>query len=457
MNLKTYRARTIGDALAEVKRDLGKDAVILHTRTLTIGGWLGLGGRSVVEVTASDDAGLARRQRPAPPAEPARRPVSPQAGARAADVRAPESADRSAAARAAAVADAVEVADRPARVAVERPIPMRPSPDRRVERPATLPVIGRSEPDSVAVGTIRQGLDTELAAIKRMVGQVLQATRCVVSDRARPSPAMPDALMHGYLRLLEGQVATELADGIVASVRDELSAAELRDESAVREAILKRIAAMLPGDGTAPIARPADGRPLTIALIGPTGVGKTTTVAKLAAAYKLRQGRRVGLITTDTYRIAAVDQLRTYAEIIGLPLKVVLTPRDMGPTCEALAGCEVVLIDTAGRPPRDAARLDELRGFIDAARPHQTHLVLSSAASEGVVLEAAERFRPIGPNRVIMTKLDEAVNYGVLMTVAQRLSLRFSFVTTGQEVPDHIEAGDPERLARLVLDGPETR
>ncbi|MFN0133275.1 MAG: flagellar biosynthesis protein FlhF [Phycisphaerales bacterium] len=466
MNLKTYRARTIGEALAEVKRDLGKDAVILHTKTFTVGGWLGLGGQSVVEITASDDANLAKKPlvKPRPSVEsrvsaprpsgeqPARAttpPIKPSIPTTE-RARVPRPVEAYAAvagpmaARAAAVADPIEFGERPA--------PAAP----RV-RPSIAAGPAADSPSRMVEPRTEFAIDSELATIKRLVGQVLQATRSVVSDRARPSPAMPDALMHSYLRLLEGDVATEIADGIVATVREQLSAAELRDESTVHAAILRQIASLLPGDGAAPIARPADGRPLTIALIGPTGVGKTTTVAKLAAAYKLRQGRRVGLITTDTYRIAAVDQLRTYAEIIGLPLKVVLTPRDMGPTCQSLAGCEVVLIDTAGRPPRDAARLDELRAFIEAARPHQTHLVLSSAASEAVVLEAAERFKPVGPNRVIMTKLDEAVNYGVLMAVAQKLALKFSFITTGQEVPDHIEVGDPDRLARLIFDGPEKR
>jgi len=116
-------------------------------------------------------------------------------------------------------------------------------------------------------------------------------------------------------------------------------------------------------------------------------------------------------------------------------------------------GCDVILIDTAGRSQRDAGRLDELRQFIAAARPHQTHLVLSSTASQAVLIEAAERFAQVKPDRVIFTKLDEAVNFGVILTVARRLALKLSYVTNGQEVPDHIEVGRPDRLARLLLEG----
>src|SRR5690606_21837936 len=137
----------------------------------------------------------------------------------------------------------------------------------------------------------------------------------------------------------------------------------------------------------------------------------------------------------------------------SLPLKVVMTPAEMAAACESLADCDVILIDTAGRSPNDTARLDELRSFIDAARPHETHLVLSTAASEAVLLRAAEQFAVAQPNRLILTKLDEAVSFGVVINVAGRLGAKFSFVTTGQEVPDHIEPGHADRLARLVLDG----
>jgi flagellar biosynthesis protein FlhF len=269
---------------------------------------------------------------------------------------------------------------------------------------------------------------------------------------------MPDHLVQHYLRLLEAEVAAELADQLIADVRGELTAAELGDEAIVRQTVLRHLAALIPADPEIPRpGRSADGRPLTIALVGPTGVGKTTTVAKLAAAYKLRHGKRVGLVTSDTYRIAAVEQLRTYAEIIGLPLKVAMSPGDMAAICESLHDCDVVLIDTAGRSQRDAGRLEELRQFIAGARPHQTHLVLSSTASESVMVEAAQRFTHVSPDRIIFTKVDEAVNFGVLVTVARKVALKLSYITTGQEVPDHIEVGRPERIARLLLDGREAR
>jgi len=180
-------------------------------------------------------------------------------------------------------------------------------------------------------------------------------------------------------------------------------------------------------------------------------VGKTTTVAKLAATFKLRHGKKVGLITADTYRIAAVEQLRTYASIIGIPLQVAGTPDEMQKAVRSLANCDVILIDTAGRSQNDQNRIAELSRIVTAADPHEVHLVLSSTAGEKVLLKEAEVFSEVGIHRVVLTKLDEAVSFGMLINVIREVGKQLSFVTTGQEVPEHLECGRGERLAALVL------
>jgi len=195
----------------------------------------------------------------------------------------------------------------------------------------------------------------------------------------------------------------------------------------------------------------------TIALLGPTGVGKTTTIAKLAATAKLRHGLRVGLITSDTYRIAAVEQLKTYASIIGVPLQVVTTPDELARAKQALSDCELILVDTAGRSQNDAKRIGELMDLVKAAQPDERHLVLSTTNSQQASARIGERFCVLRPDRLIMTKLDEAIDTGVLAAMPQMLGLPLSYVTSGQEVPDDIDAADPDKLARLVLYGPTGR
>jgi len=476
VNLKTYRAASIADALQQIKHDLGSDAVILHTRTFKRGGWLGFGGRTFVEVTASSNVStvhpLARK------GKAGRDAIIRPAGDFVRKAYASGKANQAAGAES-KQGEAVAIADPPTSPPASAPEPRHvPGPDR-----------GRSEGDSPCVEQGRSPLDTceisaaatenlggailgsasvdvargapspgnspiqanfqdDLASIKRMVGQVLQRS----SGRADPS--LPDALFQQYLRLIESDVATDVADEVVAAVRDELTRDELGDESIVQRAVLRRLEHHIPVCTNAPKAgRMPDGRPLTIALVGPTGVGKTTTIAKLAATYKLRHGRKVGLVTSDTYRIAAVDQLRTYANIIGLPIQVAMTPKEMSSCCEALNDCDVILIDTAGRSQHDTGRLEDLREFLSAAEPHETHLVLSSVCSQSALLRTAERFSMVKPDHLIFTKLDEAVTFGVLVNAARSIDVQLSYVTTGQEVPDHIEPGRPERLARLVLEG----
>jgi flagellar biosynthesis protein FlhF len=458
VNLKTFRARSMADALAAVKRDLGKNAVILNTRNYRSGGIFGLGARAMVEITAADAPPPPRSRRPASEAPAPVITAAARAYAQAAPARARPTPSIS----------GHEQNGGPVVALMTAPTEITISPSDRAQSDQGFSAARVAAPMSVhrtgaAPDKPRPSVEDELQSLKRMVGQVLtfaRRTSLTGSDRdgATISGRMPDALSRHYLRLLEGDVAAEIADEVIGAVRDELNPGELADEAIVRQTILRHLAAMVPVAGDIQKPRgPADGRPLTIALVGPTGVGKTTTVAKLAAAYKLRHGRRVGLVTTDTYRIAAVDQLRMYANIIGLPLKVALTPADMVTACEALADCDTILIDTAGRSQRDAGRLDELREFLGAARPHETHLVLASTASERVLLDSAARFASVGPDRVIFTKLDEAVNFGVLFTVARRIELKLSYLTTGQEVPDQIEVGRPDRLARFLLDGAAAR
>jgi flagellar biosynthesis protein FlhF len=180
-------------------------------------------------------------------------------------------------------------------------------------------------------------------------------------------------------------------------------------------------------------------------------VGKTTTIAKLAANFRLREKRRVGLITVDTYRVAAVEQLRTYAEIIDLPMEVVSTPREMRAAVERLSKQDMVLIDTAGRSPADEVKIQELRAMLHEARADEVHLVQSSVASAAHLRRIAERFSPAAPTAVLFTKLDEALTLGNVVELLTQCPLPVSYLTDGQNVPDDIQPADREQLLRRLL------
>jgi flagellar biosynthesis protein FlhF len=489
MALKAFRARTFADALTLVHRDLGASAQIVRTRTIKVGGIFGIGARSTVEIVAGPGGAAAGQSQSTPvaprTARDKTRAGAPKTVAHSTDTSSPspaasggaESNQRLAAALAAAAyarsgTPAPHPASSPLKIRHDAPpMPSHPHPIPRHAKPAVATAPGptgaalarplRTEqlppralsvreafapvtPDSAPMAVLQD----DLAAIKRMLGSVVQTAGPNAPGR------MPEALFKHYLQLVEAQVAREIADEVVTGVKDELSAGELADEEIVRAALLRRLAVLIPAAADAPVpAGRQRGKPRVVALVGPTGVGKTTTVAKLAATYKLKHGLRVGLITADTYRIAAVEQLRTYASIIALPMRVALTPTDMAAACQAMRDCDVILIDTAGRSPSDAGKIEELCTFLAAAEPDEIHLVLASTTSEQVMMKTIEKFAPACPNRVLFTKLDEAVNFGVLVNVARAASASLSYLTMGQEVPDQIEPGRPERLAGLVLDG----
>ncbi len=255
-------------------------------------------------------------------------------------------------------------------------------------------------------------------------------------------------MFHLYAELIDGEVEDTLAQEMVCRLKAECADEELQDVQLAKARLSQMVQNELHCSG--PI-RVTPGQRRTVALVGPTGVGKTTTIAKLAANFRLRDGIRMGLVTVDTYRIAAVEQLRTYAEIIDLPMKVVTSPLEMRRAMDELSGLDLVLIDTAGRSPRDEPKIQELQNFLLEAKVDEVHLVMSLVASARSLETTARQFAVAGTTSVILTKLDEAAGMGALLSAARKIEAPVSYLTTGQDVPDDIETAEAERMARLVL------
>jgi flagellar biosynthesis protein FlhF len=188
-----------------------------------------------------------------------------------------------------------------------------------------------------------------------------------------------------------------------------------------------------------------------IAFVGPTGVGKTTTLAKLAARYAMSEKMRVGLISADTYRIAAADQLKTYAKIMGLPIKVVSEKADFKEALSRFSDRDLVMVDTPGKSRKDQGYIEKLQDFLSIGVPVETNLLLSLTASRENMLEAASRFNMINYDNIIFTKLDEATGLGAMYDVIDEVGKPVSYLTVGQNVPNDIEDANPGRIARLIM------
>jgi flagellar biosynthesis protein FlhF len=368
MQLHTYKARSIAEALRLIRQELGPDASVLHTREVGSGLSRWFGGR-MIEVTAS-----------AEPAAPSRLPAL-EGGA----------------------------------------IPRAELQDFR--RKMREDLLGRA--------------DAEPSLVEQLASQ-------------SPSRPWRQSATCGPLaqRLRQAGVRGEVIERWLERLQAELACDPECHTSHADARLRQIIAGDLPTSGP---VRLVSGRSTIVALVGPTGVGKTTTLAKLAADFRLRQERSIGLITTDTYRVAAVEQLRTYAGIMDLPVEVATTTLEMAAAIDRLSDRELVLIDTAGCSPRDAAQLRQLRAVLAAARPSEVLLVLSSVAAKEGLAAAALAFGMAGTTSLILTKLDETSQLGQLSDWLAACRLPLSYITTGQNVPGDLEPASAIQLAKLLL------
>lgn len=192
-----------------------------------------------------------------------------------------------------------------------------------------------------------------------------------------------------------------------------------------------------------------------VVLVGPTGVGKTTTIAKLAGRLALIEKKKVGLITIDTYRIGAVEQLKTYAEIMNIPFKVVITLKEMEGAVKELEACDVILVDTTGRSSKNTMQISELRAFIQKVNADHIILVMSGTTKNRDIQTILEGYNELAYEELIITKLDETSTYGCVYNIVKRSNKPIAYITTGQDVPDDIKVPSKNEIEKLIL-GEET-
>ena len=271
-------------------------------------------------------------------------------------------------------------------------------------------------------------VESQVTEVRKAISELM--TGLAVVRRKELSPSVQ--------RLVDNGVSDSIAEGVMSGVGSD-------DTAAALTAIAGRIRC----SGGIECGR----RQVRIALIGPTGVGKTTTAAKLAAQYSLVHKKSTALITLDTYRVGAVEQLATYARILNVPLEIAMRVEDVDALVAKHADKDLIIIDTVGRSQRSNEHILELAAFVKAARPTETHLVVAASADPAVRREAVDSFGRIGVDRIVMTKLDECPRPGCVLDLAVTSLVPYSFVTYGQDVPDDIAVAESDRLAKFVWEG----
>ncbi|XID95112.1 flagellar biosynthesis protein FlhF [Paenibacillaceae bacterium WGS1546] len=466
MKVKRYVVDDLPDAVQMIRSELGSDAVILNTKEIRVGGFLGMFRKKRMEVIAAvDEAAGKPSPRPAMPARAPERTAAPTPEPLPTPLPLPPSAVREKYVQAPFADSGRKSAETAG-----------PAPDAESSGggrpPAAAPESGRASGPASAVparigfpsgppaGTRQAAAESAAGAgtgfpVTEQSSQVLQELRSLKELMGRMTKqqtyrSMPDGVLIWSKRLAGQGVRPAYVEQFAEAVQARLAESGDPSGETAYEAARSVLTSWLrsaKGDGISPDTR-------IVQFVGPTGVGKTTTIAKLAADQSVGERRNVGFITADTYRIAAVDQLRTYADILNVPLEVVFSPGELARAYRKLEDRDLLFMDTAGRNYRNELFVSEVNSLLSSDERSDTILVLSMTGKFEDMKAVASRFAGYGVRQLLLTKMDETDSFGSVVNLVKEFDFRISYVTCGQAVPDDIRPFEPEELAERILGAP---
>ncbi len=402
MRIKKYEANDIKEAIKMIKRDFGPDAIILHSRTINKGGIMGFFSKEMVEVMAGIDINI------------------------------------------------VEAEEKKRDVLIPKITQIKKSDTARINIPivetAYTPQIMEKKED---ISPVTSSLERKVSFLSKEMEEIKDTLNIIVNKVANsPHPMISPKLINYYKFMSQIGLAEDVMINILQEVETNFKGQELDNGDRIWAYIRQKITSLL-GEA-APIDLDSGKGKKIVALVGPTGVGKTTTIAKMAANFSLIQKKEVALITIDTFRIAAIEQLRDYANIIGIPIEVVFNLDDFSAALRKFKNADLILIDTAGRSPRNNEQILDLKKFLKNSFI-DTHLVLSATAKAKDVYNTIKRYDVLGGNKVIFTKLDETESCGVIVDVVHKYNKSLTYFTNGQNVPDDFEVAHPSKVANIIF------
>ncbi|MDI6785747.1 MAG: flagellar biosynthesis protein FlhF [bacterium] len=367
MMYKTYEAETLQKALLLMDIDYGGKAKVISYRTIRKGGFLGLFGKKVTEVTCM--------------------------------------------------------------------VPSLSPLIRNYSNTKVSPSIPKSkEEDKIEL------IQKEIEGIKEYMGGILEEKKQI------RYPGKSGGL---YNKLIQNDIDNDLAERLVNRVISEVPALQIDNREYLKSRLSSYISTLIKVEGAIQLNGTG---PKIVALVGTTGVGKTTTLAKLAANFAFNEKKKVSLITIDTYRIAAVEQLRTFTEIIGVPLKVVFDPVEFKKAIDESLDSDLILIDTAGRSQRNDMQMQELKKYFNGSGYNiEKYLLLGATTKYKDLLNIVRNFKKISFDKIILTKIDETMTMGPIISLLTKIPQALSYITTGQNVPEDIKEADAYELVESIL------
>lgn len=431
------------EAMALVKDELGIDAVILHTKKYKKGGFLGYKSKEYVEVTAAVE-------------DQPKRPRMPKLPDLSAAITAAPVVPKNVVAqyKTAGTEAAVTQTKQPEMQTAGLQEAVKPETDFKPMEPTRMQPVTESAPVSRVVKPMEQGipafeplkdeqqgkierLEDELAKMKTMLVQVMNQEH-VPEETVSLQEAMKLQEVDEAVR--KDMILRMPAEAVIADKNSEEA------QKALKSYIFQN---MHIADG---LELKADSRRAKVAaLIGATGVGKTTTLAKIAARLVLEQGISAALITADTYRISAVEQLKTYSDIIGLPLEIVYSPEELKKAIRKYRDKQLILIDTAGRSQHNERQMQELKDFLAVDESIEKYLVMSATTKSRDAKEILEKFSVCNPDKIVFTKTDETSSLGIILNLLYQQKIAAAYLTNGQSVPDDIVSAKADKIAELLL------
>ncbi len=413
MIIKKYKAKSEQEAILMARDELGPEAIVMNVKIIKPGGFIRLFKKPKVELTAAIDDHMADK------ADSVQKKDERNGGYQFGDV----------------FSGKKELYSEEAKNAIEEKI------------------------NSIAK-LLEQQMAAKKEAAEMTSAQHIYSAEATSDSELRSADMRGKAFAQGeaarskvaeliHKQLIENEVKSEYADIIVEEVDD------AGDKQPIDNALANVYQKIVLKLGEVASLKFSEGKPKIVFFVGNTGVGKTTTMAKLASKCKLEDKLSVAMLSVDTYRIAAIEQLKTYANILNAPMDVIYTPEDMRKSVEKYQDYDIILVDTAGRSHRNEDRREDLKAIVDCVSEYdqEIYLVASVTTKYSDLYDIAEIYSKLFDYRIIFTKLDETKGLGSILNLKLDTGKKLSYVTWGQNVPDDIGILNPQIIAKKLLGG----